>query len=330
MNQVQITRHVYPVEPVGQQELIGLWRSEWSRTDYDSLEALNGDYADTLTIVSFVGRVENQPVATATVIFASDQPEVSLIGNVLTLASHRGRGIARTLTEAAVTNSFDAGCKVAYLGSARTEGNVYEQCGFERLAGCVMRRPAPGHTLSETEFFAADQPTEIRHAVWGDMPGLVSLLAQPLNTAVIDYPRCLLSVKFADPMRCVSAFPAVYDEVRQRDGVMLVLAAHNSGRIFGLATLTPGPAPGRAHNAMIDIAAHDHYQQAMDPMLDRLRQEAADRDIEMLTAGVAVTDTAKTDALSRAGLITISQRSGHLRFRSGAVDTLMMSTAPAS
>ncbi len=57
VNQVQITRHVYPVEPVGQQELIRLWRSEWTRTDYDWLEALNGDYGDTLTIVSLVWRV---------------------------------------------------------------------------------------------------------------------------------------------------------------------------------------------------------------------------------------------------------------------------------
>jgi len=97
------------------------------------------------------------------------------------------------------------------------------------------------------------------------MPGLVHLLAQPLNTAVIDYPRCLLSVKVADPVRCVSAFPVMYDQVRQRGGVMLVLAARDSGRIFGLVTLTPGPAPGRAHSALIDFSSHDHYQ----PMASR-------------------------------------------------------------
>ena len=66
----------------------------------------------------------------------------------------------------------------------------------------------------------------------------------------------------------------------------------------------------------------------MDPLLDRLRREAADRDIEILEACVAVTDTVKADALSRAGLQTIAQRPGHLRFRGGAVDTLFMSTAP--
>jgi hypothetical protein len=162
------------------------------------------------------------------------------------------------------------------------------------------------------------------------MPGLVHLLAQPLNTAVIDYPRCLLSVKVADPVRCVSAFPVMYDQVRQRGGVMLVLAARDSGRIFGLVTLTPGPAPGRAHSALIDFSSHDHYQQAMDPLLDRLRQEAADRDIEMLEAYIAVTDTAKADALSRGGLQTIAKRPGYFRFRGGAADTLIMSNAPAS
>ncbi len=66
----------------------------------------------------------------------------------------------------------------------------------------------------------------------------------------------------------------------------------------------------------------------MDPLLDRLRQEAAEGDIEILEACVAVTDTAKADALSRAGLQTIAKRPEYFRFRGGAVDTLFMSTAP--
>ena len=40
---VTLTTCTYPVQPAVQQQLIDLWRSEWTRTDYDWLEALSGD-----------------------------------------------------------------------------------------------------------------------------------------------------------------------------------------------------------------------------------------------------------------------------------------------
>ena len=182
MMHMEMTRHVYPAAQAEQQELIGLWRSEWSRTDYDWLEALHGDYSETLTIVALVARVDRQPVATATVIFAKKLPEVCLLGNVVTLKPFRGQGIGEAVTNFAVSCGFEAGCQVAYLGSSRMHDNVYERNGFERLAGCIMRRPAPGDGRCETNLFASGQKSEIRSAVWGDMPGLVSLLTQPLLT----------------------------------------------------------------------------------------------------------------------------------------------------
>ncbi len=324
MTHPEITRHIYPAEPAEQQDLIRLWRSEWSRTDYDWVAALHGDYSATLNIVSLIARVESQPVASATVNFAKKSPEVCLLGNVVTLKPFRRQGIGVALTNAAVDCGFQAGCQVAYLGSSRLQGNVYERSGFERLAGYIMRRTASEHARCESEWFAAGQATNIRSAVWGDMPGLVSLLTQPLQSAAVDYPRGLMSIKHADPVRCVSAFAVVHDQIQQCGGVMQILASREGSRVFGLGTLTPDPAPSRAHRAVVDVATHDEYHKHMDEMLNRLREEATRRGIEVLRACVAASDVVKTSALSQAGFQLIASMPAHFRLRSGTEDALLL------
>ena len=324
MTHPEITRHVYPAKLSEQQDLIRLWRSEWSRTDYDWIESLHGDYSETLRIVSLIARVDGQPVATATVSFADRSPEVCLLGNVVTLKPFRRQGIAVTLTNAAVACGFEAGCKVAYLGSTQMQGNVYERSGFERLAGCIMCRSAEGHSRCESEWFDAGQSTIIRPAVWGDMPGLVSLLTQPLQSTVIDYSRGLMSVRYADPVRCVSAFAVVHDHTQQCGGVMHILASQDGSRVFGLGTMTPDPAPARVHRAVIDVATHDDYHDQMDDMLSYLKHEAEQRGIEQLWACAAAGDTLKTSALARAGFQRISVIPAHFQLRSGTEDGVIL------
>ncbi len=323
MSAVELTRHTYPLDPAGQQELIGLWRSEWTRTDYDWLEALNGDYAETLQMTSVVARIDGRPVATATASFTRQSPETCLIGNVVTLAEFRGRGLARDITNAAVAIGFDAGCTLAFLGSSKTNGNVYERCGFTRLAGSIMRREASGYTETDAKF-APGQAVEIRDAAWGDMPGFVRLLTQPFADAVIYYPRGLVSITDADPVRCVSAFPVVHESVTQQGGAMLMLASRNGHRIFGMATLTPGPGSSGAHRGIVDVAVHASYAPHRDEMLTRLFTEARNRTIPILEARVAATDVGKLDALTRIGFRPVATLPGHLQLRSGPADVVQL------
>lgn len=323
MNTIDLTLQTYPVDPVGQQQLIALWRSEWARTDYDWLEALNGDYAETLTTTSVVAHLDGTAAATATVTFAKRSPETCLIGNVVTLAAFRGRNLAQAVVHAAVELGFDAGCNRAFLGSSRTIGNVYERCGFSRLAGSIMRRDAPGH-VENGEEFVSGQTVEIRNTVWGDMPGFVHLLTQPFADAVIDYPRGLLTIAIADPLRCMSAFPVVHDDVTRNGGIMLVLAARNSPRVFGLGTLTPGPASCGAHRAVIDAAMHANFAVHIEDMMDRLLAEASARQIDLLEARVAVGDLNRLTALSRAGFKVVAPLPGHLRLRDRFADAVQL------
>lgn len=318
---ITLTEHPYPLPPAEQFELIGLWRSEWSRTDYDWLEALNGDYSETLETISVVARIDGRPVATATVSFAKHAPETCLIGNVVTLAAFRGHGLARGVTEAAVELGFRAGCTAAFLGSSQHEGNVYERCGFSRLAGSIMRRPAPGYVETGAEF-ETGQPAGIRPAVWGDMPGFVRFLTEPQATVVIDYEHGLIAMAHAEPLRCVSAFAVLHDDAARRNGAMLVLAAGN--RVLGVGTVTPGPKGAGAHRAKIDFATHENYAPRLDELLARLLADAASREVSIIETLIAETDRSKLEVLSRAGFEPIATLPGHLRLRHGYTDVLQL------
>ncbi|MCH2211289.1 MAG: GNAT family N-acetyltransferase [Fuerstiella sp.] len=324
MKQPVITQHIYPAEASVQQDLISLWRSEWSQTDYNWLEALYGDYSKTLTIVSMIARVDDQPVATATVNLPRNSPEVCLLGNVVTLKPYRGRGLGAAVTDAAVAYGFDAGCRIACLGSSRVRGNVYKRIGFEYLSGCIMCRSAGSEQHDDINLFASGQATKIRNANWGDMPGLVSLLTQSLPDTVLDYPRGLFSVKSADPVRCVSAFAAIHDQTRQRGGLMLTLASQSGSRVFGFGSLTPGPSPGRTHQAVLDVAAHDRYSGSLGEIIDRLRYEATQRGVEVLRAFVGTEESLKTSALTVAGFRPAGRLSDHFQLRNGAMDAIVL------
>ena len=171
--------HRYPVDVATRTQLIDLLQQVFSRSDVDWLQSMRGIYSDVLTTCQLVGHLEGFPVGSATVAFAVDQPEVCVIEDVMTLPAARGQGIARALTEQVVKIGFDAGCRLAYLGNAPTVSSVYEHVDFTRIRGVFMRREAPGCAGHETRIFTPGQAMDVRETNWGDLPGVVCLMAQP-------------------------------------------------------------------------------------------------------------------------------------------------------
>jgi GNAT superfamily N-acetyltransferase len=296
----------YPIEPAEQQRLIRLLRTEWNQTDFDWLQAMNGDYSDALTIRSVVGHIDNVDAGTASVYYAAERPEVSLVGNVVTHPSCRRLQVGRRLTDIVVEASIAAGCRFSYLGTTRSPRCVYLNCGFEWVSGGVMRRIAPGAGDVESEFFADGQPTAIREATWGDLPGLAVLVAQPSETLVWDYPRGILSRSAAPMSRCVSNFPVIWHDVAARGGAMCVLTGGGPSRVLGFGTLTPGMGHGRRHLAVIDIATHDGYRSEAGRMIEWLTKAASRIGIRILQACIASCDQHKVALFSDAGFSPVA------------------------
>ncbi|MBM3801191.1 MAG: GNAT family N-acetyltransferase [Acidimicrobiia bacterium] len=317
---LEISILTYPIPVNDQLTLIDLWWTEWTKADYDWLRSMRGAYSSTLRIRSAVARIEGRAVATASVCYACDSPEVSTVGSVLTHPNYRGLGMAAQLTETVAQLSFADGCKVSYLGATRSPRCVYLRCGFEWWNGGVMRRPAPGAGDCEQGMFAAGQKTRLREACWGDLPGMACLVVQPLESLVLDYPRALLSGKYVTLQRCVSNFPVVHDQVTERDGAMCVVAGEAPHRILGFGTLTPDPGVARRHKAVIDVAAHDAYDSELDVMVCHLLERAKERQIESVQAYVAVWDRRKADRFKRFGFRPIATLPGQLRVAEQNVD----------
>ena len=286
-----VTFLTYPIDRQDQIQLIDLLQHEWERTDVDWLESMRGLHAETLKTRAVLGWLDGRPVATATVVYPVEEPEVCVVEDVMTLAQYRGRGIGEKLSNMVVDLAFEAGCRVAYLGNTPTsQGSVYLKCGFERISGAIMRRPAPGQETCERDFYAPGQSTSVRQTQWGDLPGLACLMGQPLDCVLLDFRQGLVSSRYAEPVRCVSNFTSVWYDAQSRGGIMLTLAGESSSRVLGFGSLVPGPPPLRNRSALIDVAVHDHYAHGAQRIIDQLKKESRKRHIERLEAWVSESD----------------------------------------
>lgn len=323
---LQLETLPYPLAVAARDELIGLLRTEWTATDYDWLEAMRGDFSGQLAIHSVVARRQGVPLATATVHFARRQPEVAVIGNVLTLRQHRDQGLAGRVIEVALQLARNAGCKVCLLGTARNPHNVYMHHGFAWENGTVMRRHFEAADF-ERQCFAPGQPAGIRTAHWGDLPGVALLAAQPVATICLDYPRGLFSGRHLAAERCLSNFPVLWYDTSARGGLLAVLAGPENSRIFGFGNVTL-PANGtHPKSATIDFAAHDHYVSHLPALLTHLLDACRGREIQQVGAMVAAGDEAKLACLHVAGFTVTARLPAALKLNGGPMDVIQLGRA---
>ena len=321
---MEVAHRSYPIGPADRMEIIELLQQEWARTDVDWLQSMRGAYSRALRTQVALARVDGHAVATASIAFARDRPQVGVVEDVMTRKEFRGLGIAAILTEGLVQEAWEAGCRVVYLGNSPRQVSVYEKIGFRRLFGAVMRRPAPGETEPEKDLFAPGQQTSVRPANWGDLPGVACLMAQPMESLCLDFLRALVSPRYAAPLRCVSNFTSLWYGVEALGGAVLTLAGEGPHRVLGLGSITPGPAPLRGHSAVIDALAHDHYAQGVRDLLDRLVETARQKGIAVLQAYAAAPDSAKVEHLRAAGLTPVATLPEAIRLDGRPVDVTLL------
>jgi GNAT superfamily N-acetyltransferase len=303
---LSIEGHPYPLEAAMRTRLIDLLQQVFPRTDVDWLQSMRGVYAEDLRTVSVLGSVDGDAVAHAAVAFCQHAPEVCVIEDVATLPSHRGLGIARTLSERAVHIGFGAGCRVAYLGNAPTARCVYEEIGFERISGVFMRRPAPGGESYEDTAFAPAQSVTVRETNWGDLPAVACLMAQPMTTLLAHYSQGLASTAYAPAARGVSNFTSVKYECEARGGVMVSLVSDAAPhRVLGFAAAVPGPGALRQRTAQLDAVTHDNYAARGNDLVAALLRWCGEHHIERVHALVADQDTTKQRWFEHAGLAQV-------------------------
>lgn len=153
----------------------------------------------------------------------------------------------------------------------------------------------------------------LREAAWGDMSGFACLVVQPLDCCILDYSRSYLSCSRVPAKRCVSNILNLYDQVMDCGGVVSVLVGEAPPRVLGFGSLTPGPAPGQNHAAVLDVAAHENYTDRIPDLIEHLQDEAKGLGLESLLAFVAKPDREKRDLLPAMGYRAAGQVEGALR-----------------
>jgi GNAT superfamily N-acetyltransferase len=321
---MEVSFHRFPLAEEVRRELLPLLYDEWPSPDYDLAAAAAGEYARTLTIVAALGRIDDQVVGTAQSIYAASQPELAMVGFVLTHTEYRGQGIGAKITDIVTNFAFEAGCKAAFLGSDIRPDCVYLRAGYGYFNGGVMRRLAEDGEDPEATYFRPGQSVQVRPVEWGDLPGTGFLLIRPYEWVVGDYQRGFFSGRYTTQRRCVSNFPYVCYDIEDRKGVFMVLTGDRRNRVLGMATVTPGRAAIQEHAAVVDFSSHENYYAAAPHMLQEALAVAQARGIEQVTAYAAQRDVAKADILIQTGFCEIGVLPCQLRHDQGEEDVQIL------
>ena len=99
------------------------------------LDAISAVFAGLADASWFVGRVDDEIVATALGVTIDD---VTGVFNVATLPEYRGRGYGAALTAHVVRDGFDGGATLAYLQSSEMGHSVYRRLGFRDVEEYVL------------------------------------------------------------------------------------------------------------------------------------------------------------------------------------------------
>jgi len=342
MEGLAVSLEVHPLPLPSQHSLTELHWPEWREDDHRWLPAWRGDFAaDGLHMATALAHdaASGRLAGAATVSCSEAQPETGVVGSVITDPSFRGRGIAEALTKAVTAHAFHRGCSAVLLGADKRPDCVYLACGFEYIqpgwdvpAGVMVATNQDADPL-DSLYAAPGQELSLRAACWGDLAAVAALCAQPLSACpILDYSRGYASRAHGFAIsRCVSTFPNLFEAVDGAGGLLMVAHGATAHRVVGFGSLTPGPAPLRAHRAVLEITAHDAHLAALDLLLEGLlaavaagSEEAADAAADHELCGVAVVEArvaereqAKRAALSRHGFELRQTEPGAVHFGQG-------------
>ena len=145
------------------------WFSAAERKHLDG--ALRGSFGEASRDCFTVGWIDDEPVGNVYYGTAASRPEIGLMAYVITEPEHRGKGICKILTRAAIRDFSDDGGVCLHLGTSNaTARDIYKGCGFRDYNGHVMRylKPEEPWDSFDADYFAWAGAAEHRRGHWGN------------------------------------------------------------------------------------------------------------------------------------------------------------------
>ena len=209
--------------------------------------------------VIYLVRNKQQIVSTCRLSMRCSVPYVGMLGEVLTLEEHRGRGLAKNLCSMA-TDEFDQNHGQAlFLATGNpAAAKLYSNLGWRHLPKtAAMLRVGEGENEDFfVNYFEQGKKLSVRICCGGSnyQHTIVPLILVPHDLALLDWNTSLLSTKYFIQSSCEGLYPR-YKEL-ETTGAWFVLK-RSDNVIVGLASVK------YQNNGVysVDAFAHSDYQQ---------------------------------------------------------------------
>ncbi len=222
------------------------------------------------------------------------------VGEVVTPAHYRGRGIAAELCRLARDSFFDQGGEALFLATDNAVARrVYERLGWKQLVGSAVMgnfRTATGPEAFQKLYFTTEGPFE---AVTGSprfrIP-IIPLALMPQSLFVLDANSGLGSTDHFVQRFCMSLYPR-YQRITTEDRGAWFAAVSKEGLLLGLSTA----AVDERLTCWLDGFTHPSFQEVWTTLIDAGIQWASRNRTAATAARVASDDGRKQEMFEQMG-----------------------------
>ena len=228
--------------------------------------ALAGEFAATAEDYFFLLSVGGRFVSHAWFPVSRRNPEIGVLGYVLTDAAHRGRGHAARVGAALLERFREEGGVAMYLGTGNpTAHRGYERQGFKDYNGHVMRWLADpqGEAEFDSGYFAPGGLLSLRPAEWGDLAPATALYTTTATWVARDVTEGIFLPAGGEQLRCVSIYVALMLRSEQLGNRMDVIETA-ARRVVGCLSQLAGGAGGPDE---LELMLHPAFAESAAPLL---------------------------------------------------------------
>ena len=286
--------------------LLSIWATIFE-TPYDSFRpVLRGDESEWNEDTYYLAWDGEQVIGSSHLTVPKADRRLGGLGEVVTLASYRGLGIASEVCQRARDTFFEQGGEALFLGTHNPVARrVYERLGWKQLVGSNVMgnfRTATGPEAFLNQYFATEGPFEVVTGSPQFRIPMIPLVLTPQSRFVLDANTRLGSTHHFVQHSCMSLYPRYQEITTQRRGAWFA-AVSKEGRLVGLSTATLD----ELLTCWLDGFTHPSFPDAWPTLIDAGMQWATRNRAAATVARVLPDDAPKQEVFEQMGFEAAGQ-----------------------
>ena len=175
----------------------------------------------------------------------------------------------------------------------------------------------------EKNYFGQTNVAKVRRIVWGDFPGIQTLITYPGSMYTIDFQRSIFSSRYVEPSRFLPVFPEMMMAFARHGGFANVLVSGHKENVVGFAHVRMLPGKAQRHIAELDFYLHDNFIEQAKLLLETTIQEAMDLSMHKMNCYCLGCDKIKKGMIEALGGVHVATMSGNVCLNDTFEDVLI-------